>query len=348
MKGGWVDTDFSEAFTHMELDVPQGGRSEGAARSCTATSRGTSATRRSRARRSRSTCVAKGKVAAMTKAASYLIWDVRILAGSATTCSRTWCGWRRTRPASRRRCAKKAGFTQITYGTFKGAVPRGGQPDVDEQMVEDVGDAARAGSCRSATATRTREKHVHLMITAARAEPPSRMKPRRDRSSRVVARRRSSVDRAMPTIRCLPRTTDRDERPTSRARRRASEARDRRRDPSRRARAVADAPPAVGGARAAHAAAARSRTTARAGSRRPRTPSPAAGTGGSRRAPARCTSGCRRTTIARPPAPSSTCTATGPTPTARGAITSSRGSSARAGRTRCSSCPTRRRATTST
>ena len=93
--------------------------------------------------------VAKGKVVAMTKAASYLIWNsgfsgIRdyLLANMA------WMVSDATGIAPK--AAKKAGFVQTTYGTFKGAFLEEVEPDVNEQMVK-MWESSPSVSCRSAT-----------------------------------------------------------------------------------------------------------------------------------------------------------------------------------------------------
>ena len=133
-KGSWVDTDFSEAYTHMELAF----RKAGDAKAPLVVHRhfawnlnnqgfdGTGLDKH---------LAAKGKVAAMTKAASYLIWNSgfsRIRDYLLT--HMVWMVSDATgiAPAA----ARKAGFTQTTYGTFKGAFLEEADPGVSDQMAK--------------------------------------------------------------------------------------------------------------------------------------------------------------------------------------------------------------------
>jgi hypothetical protein len=107
--------------------------------------------------------VAKGKVAALTKAASYLIWSggfskVReyLLANM------VWMASDATGIPPR--YAKKAGFQHVTYGTFKGAFLEEADLKIGEEMVK-----LWASQPRRKLPFRygypDAEKHVHLMIT---------------------------------------------------------------------------------------------------------------------------------------------------------------------------------------
>lgn len=161
-KGGWVDTDFSQAFTNMELTFRKAGGASGptivhrhfAANLATKAFSGSPLEKH---------LLAKGKVAALTKAASYLIWNsgfsgIRdyLLANMA------WMASDATGIAPR--YAKKAGFTQTTYGTFKGAFLEEADPKTSEAMVK-----LWASQPRRKLPFRygypDSEKHVHLMIT---------------------------------------------------------------------------------------------------------------------------------------------------------------------------------------
>src|SRR5262249_10848220 len=118
VKGGWVDTDFSEAFTHMELVF----RKAGDPKAALVTHRHIAGNLADKAFKDgglEKHLVAKGKVAAMTKAASYLLWawgfaGIRdyLLANMAWMASDS--------TGIEPRFAKKAGFVQVTYGAFKG------------------------------------------------------------------------------------------------------------------------------------------------------------------------------------------------------------------------------------
>lgn len=118
VKGGWVDTDFSEAFSHMELTF----RKAGDPKAPLIVHRHFAANLANKAFKDsplHKHLLAKGKFSAITKAASYLMWmdsfsDIRdLLLGNMV-----WMASDSTGVPPR--FAKKAGFTQITYGTFTG------------------------------------------------------------------------------------------------------------------------------------------------------------------------------------------------------------------------------------
>ncbi|HET7499658.1 MAG TPA: hypothetical protein VFK02_01600, partial [Kofleriaceae bacterium] len=116
VKGGWVDTDFSEAFNHMELTF----RKAGDARAPLVVHRHFAANLANKAFKDSPLykhLIAKGKFSAMTKAASYLMWldgfsDIRDL----LLANMVWMASDSTGVPPR--FAKKAGFVQITYGAF--------------------------------------------------------------------------------------------------------------------------------------------------------------------------------------------------------------------------------------
>jgi hypothetical protein len=118
VKGGWVDTDFSEAFNHMELTF----RKAGDPKAPVVVHRHFAANLANQAFKDSPLykhLIAKGKFAAMTKAASYLMWldgfsEIRDL----LLANMVWMASDSTGVPPR--FAKKAGFTQITYGTFTG------------------------------------------------------------------------------------------------------------------------------------------------------------------------------------------------------------------------------------
>ncbi|MEJ7596953.1 MAG: hypothetical protein WKG01_03500 [Kofleriaceae bacterium] len=166
-KGSWVDTDFSEAYTHMELAF----RKAGDAKAPLVVHRhfawnlnnqgfvGTGLD---------NYLTAKGKVAAMTKAASYLIWNSgfsRIR--DYLTTHMVWMVSDATGVAPV--AARKAGFTQITYGTFKGAFLEEADPGISEQMAK-MWASQPHRKLPFRYGYPDAEKHVHLMITQ-RAEP---------------------------------------------------------------------------------------------------------------------------------------------------------------------------------
>jgi hypothetical protein len=115
----WVDTDFSAAFTNSELTF----RKAGDPSAPLITHRHIAADLSDKALRGSPVLAyleQRGRVAAMTKAASYLLW-----LGSFSTirdyllAHMTWMASDATGVPPR--WAKKAGFTQTTYGRFAGA-----------------------------------------------------------------------------------------------------------------------------------------------------------------------------------------------------------------------------------
>jgi hypothetical protein len=108
--------------------------------------------------------LAKGKVVALTKAASYLIWDggfsgirdyllanMEWMASDATGISPYY--------------AKKAGFKQTTYGTFTGPFLEEANKGVGEAMVK-MWAAQPKRKLPFRYGYPDMDKHVHLMITA--------------------------------------------------------------------------------------------------------------------------------------------------------------------------------------
>ncbi len=166
-KGGWVDTDFSEAFTNMELTFQKAGDPKAppivhrhvAANLADKAFKGSPLEKH---------LLAKGKIVALTKAASYLIWNGAFSGiQNYLLANMVWMASDATGIAPRP--ARKAGFQQITYGTFKGPF----LPDADfvigEAMVK-----LWAGQPRRKLPFRygypDAEKNLHLMITKP-AEP---------------------------------------------------------------------------------------------------------------------------------------------------------------------------------
>jgi hypothetical protein len=118
-KGTWVDTDYSEAYTNMELTF----RKRGDASAPLITHRHFAANLADNAFAGSPVekhLVAKGKVVALTKAASYLLWLPNFSA------IRTYLLGHMAFMVSDStgippRFARKAGFKQTTYGTFTGS-----------------------------------------------------------------------------------------------------------------------------------------------------------------------------------------------------------------------------------
>ncbi len=161
-KGGWVDTDFSEAFTNMELTFRKAGDASAplvvhrhfAANLANNAFKGSALEKH---------LAAKGKIGAMTKAASYLIWNSAFSGiRDYLLANMVWMASDSTGIPPR--FAKKAGFQQTTYGTFTGAFLEEADPSTSEAMVK-----LWASQPRRKLPFRYGypdfEKHVHLMIT---------------------------------------------------------------------------------------------------------------------------------------------------------------------------------------
>jgi hypothetical protein len=119
VKGSWVDTDWSEAFNHMELTMRKAGDPKAPLIvhrhiAWNLNDKGFGGTPLEKHLQS------KGKVAAMTKAASYLLWN-----GGFSKIrdylldNMVWMVSDAT--GVENRFAKKKGFEQVTYGKFRGA-----------------------------------------------------------------------------------------------------------------------------------------------------------------------------------------------------------------------------------
>jgi hypothetical protein len=170
VKGGWVDTDFSTAFSNMELQF----RKAGDPNAPVITHRHISANLANKpfvGSPLQKYLEAKGKIVAMTKAASYLIWNDGFSGiQDYLLAHMVWMASDATGISPR--AAKKAGFTQTTYGTFTGAFLEEADPTISEAMTK-----LWASQPRRKLPFRygypDAEKHVHLMITAP-AEPKTK------------------------------------------------------------------------------------------------------------------------------------------------------------------------------
>jgi len=162
VKGGWVDTDFSEAYNNMELSF----RTAGDPKAPVIVHRHVAANLGDKAFKDSGLhkhLVAKGKVAAMTKAASYLLWawGFDTIRDYLTT-NMVWMASDSTGiPPAR---AKKAGFKQTTYGSFKGPFLEEANKDVGEQMVK-LWDTQTKRKLGFRYGYPDSEMKVHLMIT---------------------------------------------------------------------------------------------------------------------------------------------------------------------------------------
>jgi hypothetical protein len=167
VKGGWVDTDFSEAFNNMELTF----RKAGDPKAPLVVHRHVAANLANKAFKDsplHKYLLAKGKFSAMTKAASYLMWadsfsEIRDL----LLANMAWMASDSTGMPPR--YAKKAGFAQITYGKFIGPFLEEADKSTGEAM-------AKLWSSQPHRKLPFRygypdsEKNLHLMITQP-AEP---------------------------------------------------------------------------------------------------------------------------------------------------------------------------------
>lgn len=177
IRNSWVDTDFSEAYSNMELTFRKAGdpNAPTIVHRHIAWNLGDQAFKGSPLEKY---LVAKGKIVAMTKAASYLIWNSGFSGiRDYLLANMQWMVSDATGIAPK--AAKKAGFVQTTYGTFNGAFLEEFSADVNEQMVKMWAEQPkrklpfRYGYPDS-------EKHVHLMITApapAKTTPPTKATP---------------------------------------------------------------------------------------------------------------------------------------------------------------------------
>jgi hypothetical protein len=134
VKHGWVDTDFSEAYNHMELVFRKAGDPTAPA----ITHRHIAANLADKAFKGsplEKHLVGKGKVTAITKAASFLIWEWGFSAiRDYLLANMAWMASDATGIPPR--LARKAGFKQTTYGSFKGPFLPEANAAVAEEMVK--------------------------------------------------------------------------------------------------------------------------------------------------------------------------------------------------------------------
>ncbi len=169
IKGGWVDTDFSPAFTNMELTFRKAGDPKAplVTHRHIAFNLGNKAFKGSGLEKY---LEGKGKIAAMTKAASYLIWNDGFSGiRDYLLAHMVWMVSDSTGIAPR--AAKKAGFVQTTYGTFTGAFLEEASPKISDEMVE-MWKTEPHRRLPFRYGYPDADKHVHLMITAPR--PPKK------------------------------------------------------------------------------------------------------------------------------------------------------------------------------
>jgi hypothetical protein len=170
IKNKWVDTDFSEAFNNMELTFRKAGdvKAPVVVHRHIAWNLGDKAFKNSPLEKY---LVAKGKIAAMTKAASYLIWDGGFSGiRDYLLANMVWMASDSTGIPPR--YAKKAGFVQTTYGMFTA-------PFLDEanQATGDAMVKLWASQPHRKLPFRygypDKDKHLHLMITSPAPAPPA-------------------------------------------------------------------------------------------------------------------------------------------------------------------------------
>jgi hypothetical protein len=158
----WVDTDFSVAFDNMELAF----RKAGDAKAPVVVHRHIAwnlGDQKFKGSALEKHLVAKGKVAAMTKAASYLIWGSGFSGiRDYLLANMSWMPSDSTGIAPRH--AKKAGFTQTTYGLFTGPFLDDADKDTGEAMVK-LWQSQPHRKLSFRYGYPDHDKHVHLMIT---------------------------------------------------------------------------------------------------------------------------------------------------------------------------------------
>ena len=159
----WVDTDFSEAFNNMELTFRKAGDPKAPliVHRHIAFNLGDKAFKGSGLEKY---LLAKGKVAAMTKAASYLLWNGGFSGiRDYLLANMVWMASDSTGVPPR--AAKKAGFVQKTYGVYKGAFLEEHAADVDAEMIK-MWETQPKRRLPFRYGYPDSEKHVHLMITS--------------------------------------------------------------------------------------------------------------------------------------------------------------------------------------
>jgi hypothetical protein len=163
IKSKWVDTDFSEAFNNMELTFRKAGDPKAplVVHRHIAWNLGDKAFKGSPLEKY---LLAKGKIAAMTKAASYLIWDGGFSGIRQYLLDHmVWMASDSTGIPPH--AAKKAGFVQTTYGTFTAPFLEEANKSVGEEMVKMWADQPKR-RLPFRYGYPDLDKHVHLMITA--------------------------------------------------------------------------------------------------------------------------------------------------------------------------------------
>jgi hypothetical protein len=166
-KGSWIDTDWSVAYTSMELSVRKAGDTTApvivhrhlATNLHDGQFAGSAVEKHLQA---------KGKVAAMTKAASYLLWETGFSAIRDYLATHlVWMSSDSTGIPPRH--AAKAGLEQETYGKFTGAIFRVGK--VDQAAFVKLWKKQPHRKLTFRYGYKDAADHPHLMITRPKGNP---------------------------------------------------------------------------------------------------------------------------------------------------------------------------------
>lgn len=163
IKEKWVDTDFSQAFNNMELTFRKAGDAKAPliVHRHFAWNLSDGGFKNSALEKY---LVAKGPVAAMTKAASYLLW-ASYFSGIRDYLLQNMVWMASDSTGIPPRYAKKAGFKQTTYGTFTGPFLDDANKDVGDTFVK-LWESQPKRKLPFRYGYPDMDKHVHLMITA--------------------------------------------------------------------------------------------------------------------------------------------------------------------------------------
>jgi hypothetical protein len=165
-KGTWVDTDYSEAFTHMELAFRRRGDAAAplvvhrhfAANLANDAFIGSPLEKHLRA---------KGRIVALTKAASYLLW-LTGFSGIRDYLLTSMDFMASDSTGIPPRFARKAGFKQTTYGTFTGSYL--GTGEKENEAFRALWSSQPRRKLRFRYGYPDTAGNVHLMITAPAAK----------------------------------------------------------------------------------------------------------------------------------------------------------------------------------
>jgi hypothetical protein len=162
IKSGWTDTDWSKAFAHMELTF----RKAGDPKAPLVVHRhvaGNLANNEFVGSPLEKYLLSKGKIVALTKAASYLIWNGGFSGiRDYLLANMVWMASDATGISPK--AAKKAGFDQITYGKFTGPFLDEAEGPVAREMVE-LWESQPIRKLPFRYGYPDNELNIHLMIT---------------------------------------------------------------------------------------------------------------------------------------------------------------------------------------